>query len=224
LTPKVKARVIGMYCWPCRLRRRYFASPSGAQSALTRAVAAGGRHQGAVAAVARPAERQRHRGAGLAELGLVVGVAERQVAAADLGALDADAEEHRVVLAERHAEANRGARGDELVFLALAVDRLGRAVVDVERARDAVDREVGIDRADDERLVVLAGVDLEAEVVARAEDVLLLDRGGERELVGRRIAGADEIAPVAFSLTVIVRSTWSGVPGTSLLSTLTSLK
>ncbi len=33
-----------------------------------------------------------------------------------------------------------------------------------------------------------------------------------------------EIAPVGYSLMVIVRSTWSWVPGTSELSMLTSLK
>ena len=33
-----------------------------------------------------------------------------------------------------------------------------------------------------------------------------------------------ERLPVGFSLTVMVRSTWSSVPGTSLVSTLTSLK
>ncbi len=38
----------------------------------------------------------------------------------------------------------------------------------------------------------LAGVDLDAEVVARAEHVLLLDRRRQRQLVGRREAGAEQ--------------------------------
>ena len=76
-----------------------------------------------------------------------------------------------------------------------------------------------------QRAVVLAGVDLDAEVVAGAEDVLLLDR--ERSATAfrrwrsrRRAAGCRSASPS----TVIVRSTWSGAPGTSLVSTLTSLE
>ena len=76
-------------------------------------------------------------------------------------------------------------------MLALAVDRLGGAVVEIDRARDAVDGEVRVDRADDERAVELARVQLEAQIVARAEDVLLLDRSRERKLVGRGEAGSE---------------------------------
>ena len=67
-----------------------------------------------------------------------------------------------------------------------------RAVVDVDRARDAVDREVRVHGAHHQGALRLAGVDLDAEVVARAEDVVLLDRGRQRQLLGVRVAGAEQ--------------------------------
>jgi hypothetical protein len=109
------------------------ASPTGAPVEVDAHVAAGRRHQGAVAVVARPADGQRQRVAGVAELLAVEEVAVRQLGRAlDLGALGADAEEDGVVLAERNAEADRESGRDELVLLALAVDRPARPVVEVD--------------------------------------------------------------------------------------------
>ena len=97
----------------------------------------------------------------------------------------------RIEVAVRNAEAHRRAGSHDLVVLALAVQRRRRAVVEIERARDAVQREVGVDRAQHHDPVRRARVELESEVVARAEHVLLPDAGIERELVGRGIAHAE---------------------------------
>jgi hypothetical protein len=57
-------------------------------------------------------------------------------------------------------------------------------VIDVDRARDAVRREVRIHRVEGHGAVVLAGVDFNAQVVARAEGVFLLDAERQRQPLG----------------------------------------
>ncbi len=75
------------------------------------------------------------------------------------------------------------------------------------------------------RAVVLAGVDLDAQVVAGAEDVLLLDARSDSASFSALEKPAPSCRlPVGFSTTLMFRSTWSGAPGTSLVSTFTSLK
>ena len=156
-------------------------------------VAALGGNERTVAAVARPADGDRHRAADRAEGFAVVEVVLRQRdVALDRSALVADAEEHRVELAERHAQPHRHARRDELVLLALAVQRLDGSIEDVDRARDAVDGEIRVDGGEHQRALRAAGVDFDAEVIARAEHVVLLDRRRQRELVGAREARAQE--------------------------------
>ena len=152
-------------------------------------VAARGGHHEAVAAVARPAQRGRE-GVGLVAIQRAVvepgqGQPHR---GAEFGALPADPQEHGVVFRERHAEAHRRARGLQLVAVAQVVDRATGAVEGVDRQRDAVHGPVGIDRADHQRAVVLAGVHLDAQAVARAEGVVLLDRCVEGQLLGAGVA------------------------------------
>ena len=103
--------------------------------------------------------------------------------------LGADAHEHRVELGVRQAEADVGARRGHRVRVARAVERARRAVVDVERARDAVVREVRVGLADRQVLVGVGRAHVERDVVARTEHVLLLDRARQRDLVGLRVAG-----------------------------------
>ncbi|MDT4830732.1 hypothetical protein FQZ97_642070 [compost metagenome] len=61
----------------------------------------------------------------------------------------------------------------------------------VEGARDAARREVRVGGRERHRAVVRAGVDLQPEVVARAEHVLLRDAEAQRNLVGRGVARAE---------------------------------
>ena len=64
-------------------------------------------------------------------------------------------------------------------------------MVEVDAARNAVLREVRVDGAEHQHAVELAGVDFHAQVVARAEGVLLLDAEVHRELLGTGEARAD---------------------------------
>ncbi len=107
----------------------------------------------------------------------------------DPGALDATTEIHPVRFAERHAEANGGALGRQLVVTPLILIRLGGSVIDIDGPGYPVRREIGIGGADHDHLVVLAGVDLQAQRIPRAERIFLIDAERQRQLVGAAVTG-----------------------------------
>src|SRR4030095_12427696 len=67
---------------------------------------------------------------------------------------------------------------------------IGRPVVHLERARDAVDGPVRLDECERDRPVDLARVDRRRECVAGAENVLLRDRPAQHQTVRARVADA----------------------------------
>ncbi len=80
---------------------------------------------------------------------------------------------------------------DQFVLLTQGVERLGGAVEQIDRARDAVHREVGVHRGQHQGTAGLGGIELDAQIVARTEDVVLLDRAGQREALLAGVAGTD---------------------------------
>ncbi|MCY1513863.1 hypothetical protein D9M68_483840 [compost metagenome] len=116
---------------------------------------------------------------------------ERRPVRVERVALQADAEEDGVEFAERNAETDRGPLVHQLVVAVFVRGvRTRRRVVHADRARDAVLREVRVGGGQRQRTVVLAGVDLHAQEVARAEHVFLRDAEGQRDLFRARVAGA----------------------------------
>ncbi len=150
-----------------------------------------GGHQRAVAAVAGPAQRQRDGVAGAAELlGVVLVGLRQEITVFDGGLLDAGAKEHRFEFGKRHAEAHAGAFGDQAVVAVLVVVGARGAVVGVEGSGDAILGEVRVDSTDHQLAVELAGVDVQAQVVAGAKHVFLADARDDGELFFLRVAGA----------------------------------
>ena len=141
--------------------------------------------QGAVTVVARPANGQ---GNGVAGSAIRIGIG--QIGGGDigtcldLGLFKTTTKEDRVRLAERDTKAHRRTRGHQLVVTALVFVRLVGAVVQIHRARNAVLGEIGVGGAEHQGTAVLAGVDVDTQVVARAKEVFLLDTERQRDLFG----------------------------------------
>src|SRR5690606_23910570 len=68
------------------------------------------------------------------------------------------------------------------------IPRLGTAVVQRRGLADAVHCPVRIGVGNDQRAIALAGVDVQREGVAAAEDVFLADTGRQNDLVGGAVA------------------------------------
>ena len=105
------------------------------------------------------------------------------------------------------------------------VGGVGVAPVDVEAAAHAVDRVVRVHVGKRVDLVHAAAVDVGREELAGAEDVRLRDRGRQRDASPRwrsprRGAARRSASPSRCTTT----STWSGLPSTGSVSTVTSPK
>ena len=121
--------------------------------------------------------------AGIAETRGIVEVGGRNIRTGlDLGGFHAQAEEYAVNLGERHAKALAGACRHQVVVTAHVNVGPGVAEVNVVGAGNAVLREVGVGGADDHGLVELRQTQVQAQVVARAERVFLLDAEGAGDL------------------------------------------
>src|SRR5699024_9976337 len=112
----------------------------------------------------------------------VVLVGLRRTVQVERIALEADSREDAVVLGNGHAEVQAGAqRRDTVVALVFAVGarfvRRGAAVVHRGGLADAVFGPVRLGVRNDRRTVGLAGVDLQRQAVAAAENVVLADAG-----------------------------------------------
>src|SRR5690606_15301747 len=149
--------------------------------------------QGAVSGVFGPTQVEDDRIGGAAVFVHVVLISLGRVVQVERVALEADPGEDSVVLRDGNAEVKaRAQRRHAVVAFVLAVGprfvRRGAAIVQRGGLADAVLGPVGVGVGNDRRTVGFAGVDLQRQAVAAAEDVVLADAGRQNHLVGRAVA------------------------------------
>ena len=149
-------------------------------------------HVAAVTRVTRPAEGEQPGIAGGAELVHVVDVALRQPRGArlDLVLLEDEAEAEAVQLGVRDAQPQARARGADAVVAQARVGGVEGPGVEIRAQAHAVVGEVRVHVGDRGGALGLAGIDLDAEGVAGPQEVGLVQRHLQEQLVGRGVAGA----------------------------------
>ena len=150
-----------------------------------------------IAGVARPAGRKCQRRDTIAVI-VTARTAELDVAQraipidVDLGEIVGQTELDVVVLADRPAHAQPTAHRTSLIAgYVVAFRGIEGAVVKVVAERDAIDRIVRIGEGERGGAFRLAGVELQAQRLAAAEDVVLRDRAREHDAIRARKARAD---------------------------------
>ena len=116
---------------------------------------------------------------------LVVGFGQTQCRVDfDFRLLSTSTQKNRVLFAHGNAITHGCTRRDQSVPLTLGAQWAAGGVGQIEGARDAIGREVGVGGAEHRLFVELAGVDIQRQIVACAEHVLLANTGHKRELLG----------------------------------------
>ncbi len=122
-------------------------------------------------------------------------VDRRKVGSGNIDLLQSPTEINGIDFTERHTETNAGAGGLEFVVgvhhADLAAVGPRGAGVDIDGPGNAVVREIRVHGAQHQLPVVLAGVDLQAQVVAGAKGIFLLEAEHQGQAVGAGKAGAE---------------------------------
>src|SRR5262249_52433931 len=100
-----------------------------------------------------------------------------------LGVLDAQPGDDRIAFRDRNAEADGGTQCLRRILRHRQGRRIDVLLINLERARDAVDGPIRLGERERNRLVDLAGVDRRDQRVAAAEDVLLRYRTAQDDAV-----------------------------------------